>query len=561
MKLGRIDHWQSGLALATLALGCVPPPTQHPKSEPVIAFPSQSALASYTQKKLDDIPQEKVQLVDEWQVLYPTGEQLGHMPAAASTPWTRALQHSQAVRDGSVVLTEGMQCVASELGRFYEQHQAIPDPALSGFVLGRCGCSATAVNSNILLAHVAEDAVQQQIADDLRPRLASEFAAISPKKGMVGGVNFRRTADGQGVITLVTAESKATLNPNSAVPRDGVIILSGQVSQDPEDILALINDGDAKVKDCSRLPAQLPRFTFRCPVSSTPTWADIIVTGHKRLLSEVVASAYIHGNSDQSRHFVRKRSPSEIATAEQLIEEFNAVRRSAGIKPLKHVSSQSQVNKSVTPALIVAGIEEDAEATDTISLGLLAGWQVPGMKRMGAIYFNGVPGNRTRDWLHLALMRPLGRSVLLDPDASSVALGLSSNDQLVGGVATVYYEYDKGDDDAQRTAVFEALTQRRIEAGLAAPQLVASEDLDLAVQHLNEGTPPMGALSAAALEMQWKLDPATPPMYFETLDAALIEFPLELLRPGAPRVAISVTHHQPEGAAWGQYVVFLAVLQ
>ena len=47
---------------------------------------------------------------------------------------------------------------------------------------------------------------------------------------------------------------------------------------------------------------------------------------------------------------------------------------------------------------------------------------------------------------------------------------------------------------------------------------------------------------------------------FETNDLDSAPLPAELLAPGPLHVMVGVTHHRAEGAAWGQYVVFLVML-
>jgi hypothetical protein len=81
--------------------------------------------------------------------------------------------------------------------------------------------------------------------------------------------------------------------------------------------------------------------------------------------------------------------------------------------------------------------------------------------------------------------------------------------------------------------------------------------MDREAQHVLEGKEPMAALHDVLHAAVAHTGAAVQGYVFETNDLTHAKVPDELLQEGPLQIALTVTHHRPEGAAWGQYVVLI----
>jgi hypothetical protein len=237
---------------------------------------------------------------------------------------------------------------------------------------------------------------------------------------------------------------------------------------------------------------------------------------------------------------------------------LNQVRREAGLGAVVYNADESATASRLAPhyfASLNGGVPEIV--ADRITLGLRAGWQIPGMVGYG--HLTSALIRNTKDATALlvsALNRPSGRETLLAPDVKVVAVGpvLSKEQSALGAVFTSYSLLDPA-QPGEVAEVLAALNSKRRERGLAPAVLVdslqpgvtaAARAVELGQmspegglqQVLDQGASAFGAAEA------WIL----------AADAVeRLPFPERLFLPSPPSIAIGVAHFRPPGSPWGAH--------
>jgi hypothetical protein len=157
---------------------------------------------------------------------------------------------------------------------------------------------------------------------------------------------------------------------------------------------------------------------------------------------------------------------------------------------------------------------------------------------------------------------PTGRWVLFERDAQSVAIGarVLKPSGLVAMVST-YALFGSLDHRADEKAVFEQLSQVRVQNDLPAPIRVPTSEVQKAVAQVATGSATTEeALNEAMEGISGRTRRAVTGYVMETNDLDYVTFPDVFLQPGPLEVAVGITHYKPPGAAWAQYVLLFAVL-
>ena len=173
----------------------------------------------------------------------------------------------------------------------------------------------------------------------------------------------------------------------------------------------------------------------------------------------------------------------------------------------------------------------------------------------------------TRDataWLDAALERPIGRTALLDPVAQQIAVGpaIPGEAPALGAAVTTYALFDSNDHTEYERQFFRALAAARAARGVPPPERVGgidevrSESADV----LLHGKQPMMALNELIRVAVNRTGSSVSGYVIETTDPAHVDFPAPLLRAGPLDVVVAVTHHRAPDAAWGQYVIFVLIV-
>jgi hypothetical protein len=259
--------------------------------------------------------------------------------------------------------------------------------------------------------------------------------------------------------------------------------------------------------------------------------------------------------------------PAPVATREQfaavVTARLNEVRAAARLAPLHLVPAQSRVNGRLAATLVTAMSAGDQQKTNKITLGLMAGWDVGAYIRDGDILASlSLATNDAAAWLGDALERPIARNVLLGPNWRLVAVGPAIAEG--GGLAaaiTTYATFDGVDHRADADRVFAVIANHRAARGLPPPVRIARlEPLEQALARIGAGEQPADVADDLLQSSAHALQSGVRGFVFETIDPEEMPPPAELLRPTAPRLAVGVTHHRVPGAAWGQTIVFIVMV-
>jgi hypothetical protein len=349
------------------------------------------------------------------------------------------------------------------------------------------------------------------------------------------------------------------------------VTLEGDLLRPAAYLLGLVNQGSYGVARCAPdTTVALPRFRLSCPVLDQDSHALIELATRREgdVLLTIAAQLEVRrdDNSDLSyeagSYGDNQLSPSPDAFGATLLSGLNRIRAAAGVGQLSLELEQSRTNGRLAPHLFLGSLTHDADELNTIALGALAGWDVQGTIRDGGIFFGSVNSTRNPShWLTYALESPLGRLVLLSPDMSRAAVGVSSLDP--GGVAaliTTYSFFGSTDHRADEVALLQELARQRALRGLPAPVRVQSDQLLLrALERVskNEQTS-MDALRSVVQELSDSAGQPVAGYLIETTDLKLAKFDPHLLSDRNVKVQLGVTHYKVPGAAWGQYAVLFA---
>lgn len=542
------------------------------------AFPTRDEIARIASATRPTLPPSvRAAPLERWELAGPFPSTVGTRASDDPSPFAALLRAQAAGTGGRVVVSESMQCVARELGRYLDRHEgAVPQP-LTNFVMGRCGAQETSVAHSTMTGTAPESATEAEIAARHRDELAPELAQLlDPSRGSQNvGVWFGR--DGAHMRLMFVAERRsAALDATPAAPdAEGQVTLRGRLLETAQHVTAQITRGDHDSAQCVFDPAvRLPRFQVRCPVRAGDAVArvEMSATPPGRLLSHVVLSAVVGAGRDASRTFdVMPDEPTRMArdagqARDALLALVNEVRQRAGVQPVDLAPRQSETACRVTPAFFANSLGDgDATENDRLALGMMAGWDLDaGMIHDGRfITMGGASDNNLARWIEWTLDRPAGRNVLLDRDVRQVALcPWMSEGQLQGILWSSYSLYDDAALPAEVDAVYRRIDEARRARGQGPAERMTSLHATMSsdTRPLTQGHRDLDATLNAMLEhavhaSQRSLRGSAIP----TTDLDSIEFPRELVEAPTLRVAVQVVHWRAPDAAWGESVVFLLV--
>jgi hypothetical protein len=466
---------------------------------------------------------------------------------------------------GSLRETPEMRCVARELGRFYAEHGAYPDERLRHYMVGACGSTAPGIFTNVWTVSAPSTTTDEQIVEMWKPSAKDLPAAV---KGGDVGVHLARKGDRAVLMFAATAKASAALSVSPVDPETNRVIIQGVVAPDTEAAIALVNIGHSEVAQCERDPSlPLPQVAFACVLAAEDenVWIEIATRARGRLLARGVAEILARKKPGSPLEYAVPRLdvPAGQDDATTILGAVNAARTSSGRQPLLLAPKQSAFNAKLAPHMIAAETTGDAETSDLITLGLLAGYDVEGTIRKGDFFFASVSGtSELAHWLEYALEMPLGRSMLLERDAKQIAVGTYDGGGAgVGAVVTTYAFFGDGGHDADATRLLQRIASVRAAKGLPPPQLlgrlpglVAQAKLVHAAQR-----EPLDGLDRALATDTQRLARSLRGWAFVGSDLDSIELPAELLAPGPLSVSVEVTHFKAENAAWGAYLVYIVI--
>jgi hypothetical protein len=557
--MDRLRVWCSCLGLLLLACG-------GRTGKPLHQFPSRAALA---------------QLSAQHAAREPLGVGL-----AAFEEWTLEPRAAEAAAPERALLstlapgakpTPAFECVAHEIGRvLLERPNQQPALGLRRYISARCGALVSTPPFKFWGAELPEATSDDAIVAQLQQKLSEPITASAEQ---AGAALVRKGTK----VVLVAAFGTPEVETDAfdqVVGADGVLRIRGRVKLEVEGLSALINVGHHAFERCELDPALAPpEFALSCELAPEDdhAWVELMALPRGRVLAHEVLGVIALRRPEAATQYLSSRlaEPHPVhSTAEfrgAATEILNAIRAQIGVPALQAAERQSASADSAAPALFGALLSDRTDAAqvvDQVSLGLLAGWDVSGgMIRSGNLTASLIVQSLDAErWVADALERPIGRAVLLDPEARVSAFGatLQEEPSVLAGVGLTYRFFEDDQSENQRALqVLERLARVRLARGLGKTMFVRDAPgmpEELGKVHRGEATPGE-ALNVLMRNMVDSVGHAVRGFAWETADLDLIEFPRELLLKGDLALGAGVTYYKAPGGAWGQYVVLFVVVQ
>ncbi|MEO8877469.1 MAG: hypothetical protein ABI461_17875 [Polyangiaceae bacterium] len=559
------------LAIAIGCVGCAEGGST--PSKPVVVFPSRAEIAAIPAVKPKLAAFGEIDTSDEpWAVQVEPSTQ--DTPYEDASAWGDFLREAVKAHAQTVSLSSPLKCASAELAKVNRRSaRVLPPMNLMRFIVARCGAMVTSPRPLVWRVDapstVTDDMIMDAAKKQLAPALETMFAH---GEHLLVGLGVAR--DDKGVSVVVTAaDDEATLDPTPLrADANHVVSIRGTVRGQYESLYALVNQGALGVAECTKqgdLPP--PHFAFTCKLAESDPYAWVEILGKRRglVLARDIAAGIVTAGTDAPIVYKPRsdtpplmvRTPAELTSA--IVNGVNRARATARLSPLTLDTKQSAENERLSGTLINASFGEDvAGSSDRAAIGLLAGWDVAGMIRGATIFVAAIaPTNDATAWLDWALERPAGRVTLLDPTSRVIAIGSAVPEQGsgLGAAVTTYALFQSDDHSREEATLYARIDAARAARGLTPPTHLSGfpELHQQAVRVLTEAENPGVALQSMLEAATARSGSSAMGYVVETTDIEHVTLPAIAMRAGDLRIAVVVTHHRAEGAAWGQYVVFL----
>jgi hypothetical protein len=580
-------RWSRRIAAAIGAVvvaGCAAPsPSPSPPSddEPQSSgrFPSASDLDRLAEKPAPQRLELQRELdVETWKLVGPFPEHLQIELRAVDTPWDSLLSEAARQRPGLLLQTEAMHCVAREAGLFYLDHQAQPGPGLQRYITSRCNAAVPAYRAATLYTRVPESASEQEVFDRWRESVAESIRQLTVGGPGTVGVWYGR--NGQEVLVMVVAGTRAVhVDPVETILEPGsTVFITGEALLPVDAVSAIISRARFGFAICNADPnVALPRFAFECVPDPSDESAIISVgyTPPGRLIAKSGVNLLLFPGGRPSAEYrlfsySSERIVSDADTAgAQFVEVLNEVRGDAGLESLQEAPAQSAIASSLAPHFFSALLGNSAETdADLVALGMIAGWGVDGILQSGRFAWS-VAG-ATRDvgrLLSTILEYPVGRQVLLDPEAEKIAVGAivdpggeaSSMAVLVG----TYTLFSESAHAKNAEGVYVRFQKARAEHGLQpAKRLEQIGPMSMEAAGLVQaGLEPRQAFDQLLQSSSAALRRPVSGWLAEVSDLDDLEFPEDFVSRASLEIAVGVAYRRPDPEPWGRYVVMVVVAE
>jgi hypothetical protein len=535
---------------------------------PVAVFPSKGDLEEVLTDDVKPVSPMTTVEVPSWRIETPIPQMGSAYPA--ETAWDRMIA-AYVTEKGRGKLSAELRCAALESARYYVTAGGFPDDGTRRYLAQRCGSTTPVLRFGTLTGEVPEDVAEADIARQYEPSVRQQLDALGLRPTTEVALAVARAGARVGV-AIYAANPVARLSRFSPLVSGDSVTLEGVVSAKSDFAVALVNEGATGVRTCEpdrRL--KLPQFRVTCPLLSTDeqTRVEIATRQPGRVLMEIELGAQLRRSDEAGLEYVPQTQGSAAVAADALafqavlFSALNEVRASAGVRPLALETKQSKMNERLAPHFFEAALTGQDEVVDRIGLGVLAGWDVNGLIRDGGVFWGVVTSSRSpARFLSYALESPLGRSILLDPDMTRVAIGASGlAPSGAMALVTTYSFFQSRDHSADETKVFSELVKRRQARGHTPPRRAArGRAVDRALARVASNDATTGeALGSALQEVSSHESVGTSGWVAETADLRQVPWPDELLTREPLDVEIGVTHYKAPGGAWGQYAILVII--
>jgi hypothetical protein len=536
-------------------------------------FPSREALERIVAAPLGESNTLAPVDVDRWELNGPFPDEIGLRPTEDTSPWTTLVREVAGTANGLAVVSDDMQCVAREIGRFELEHAAPPARDLQDFIMERCGSTGVRLALRSLNVEAPDDVSDAQLIRRYRAQLVDELRNALSAGPMLAGIWVGRHGR-QATLQLALAERQVRLDgPAPRVDARGNIVLQGELLAPVAQLEVVANRGRFGVATCPLdASVQLPRFVATCPVdhARSATRIEIFAVPQGRILGQTALSLLVPSADSTGATFARATpiSSRAVSNAEDagrhLVELINAIREQAGLEALELDAGQLRTTCRAAPYYTAAAWGQlPANVADTLALGLMAGWDVDGLVREG--WFASTLGGSSRDlgaWLAMSLERPTLRRMLLERRAARIApcAVLGPDGGIRGVLWTAYSLFQPENLRSDLSAYLQRVVRSRAAEGLPTP--LYDRDLTAPIDHGLEGLRP-GVKDLEAVLDEVLTDAVFAAMQdvrgwvIQTRAVECADVPRPLLEEPHLTIAIGGAYWIPRDDAWARLVILV----
>lgn len=509
----------------------------------------------------------------EWTLKGPFPSMLGDAPHPTDGTFNQTFVPLIATAAPGLEASGPLACVAREVGHFALAHGEMPVPDFLHFINGRCGSAFDSLATNWVQGDVPDSETDEALAQRWSESVQKGLRSAAGRGPHGVGVWFGRSG-GKAVAVVISGRRSARVQPVSLTGgADGVFELAGESLIPAEEIYANINRGEFGYARCDKDPlVKPPQFKFRCEGSKDDSlaWVSVGTRAPGRVLGIGILRALVSpsGVPDDTWRVSPYQSelPEGVAFDSLFTRLVNEVRARAGLPPVELELAQSATAARVAPHFFEASRGEDPEKiTDTIALGMMAGWEVGGgLIQYGTFATDWIYGSLdVRELVSSMLMYPSGRSTLLDPKARRIAVGplQLEEEKVLGVVASTYALQVQRSTQELETEVIQALNKARASKGLEPVVWVTApgNSHQVALEKIAQGEEPNEVtrymLDAAIEVTQQSMRGWT----LETWDLERIDFPNEVILAPKLAVVLAVAPYRSPGSPWGGYAVMMVL--
>ena len=459
-----------------------------------------------------------------------------------------------------VTLSQAARCAATEVARFATEHQTLPGPYLSDYLIARCGASARGAS-----VAVRSFSVRGMDESRLATRAADEiFNDWSPNvQGHRGRLGMASARHGSVIaLGLVFLQDQPMSFPleGAPMPIEGRITFQGTFHGVAEDVVALISHGESGVEPCITT-REGTALHLNCPFDAgdESEFIEVISREPGRIIPHTGATLIAVRDPSAALVYEEPSVPAADALTDpraQIVAALNAHRARLGRGPLTLEVAQSDANVPASTAFFSSA---DPQVQETAVLYAMAGWEVGGTVVGGnALAFELPPNLSPTSWTSYVLRHPFERHALLGASVTHVAIGFDPSPSVSHAMVSTYELFGDASPETERERVIAAIQSARALRGVRAATPVAiPAPFDRWAAQVTAGTVRPGEAARHATDETGPMPAGTNMMVLGVHELDHFPVPEELIRAGT--VSVAVAHYRAPGAAWGQYTVFVVL--
>lgn len=290
---------------AVTAVGCSTPRPRMETADVEIeeTFPKQKQIEEIEPgERPESFFEERRTHVESWEMKGELPETVGSQPMTPDTPWERILnERIQAVESGAVA-TEGMNCLARQIGEFYLEHDAFPSGSLRVFLRTRCGVVARNYTKSWWTWEQKPRGETEKLAERWGASQGKALKKLAGGKHRSLGIWYGEDEDGAVLVAPVGLRQVDFESTSLKVESGESIVVEGTSHEDFSRLDAVHTRGAFGAGDCEvDSSVEPPEFRVRCPIDPETPFTQVDVTvypGDRALGYTVFSNAFWRKKAD-----------------------------------------------------------------------------------------------------------------------------------------------------------------------------------------------------------------------------------------------------------------------